>query len=66
MPYQLFDRVKIKGKDVIGDIVDIYTGEDEQPIYTVQSQRQGYVNDPDAYNGDYPLYDVREDQLTRL
>lgn len=66
MGFQLFDKVRIEDKDVTGTIVDIYTGEDGQPVYTVQSHKRGYVNDPEAYNGDFPLYDRKKDQLTKL
>lgn len=66
MPFELFERVRIKDKDVTGDIVDIYFDDDGQKVYTVQSQKQGYVNDPDAYTGEYPLYDVHEDRLAKL
>ena len=67
MPFGLFDRVRIiKEKNVTGNIVDIYIGDDGQPVYTVQSDQRGYVDNPMAYNGDYPLYDCREDQITKL
>ena len=66
MTFELFDHVHIENKNVTGNIVDIYYGDDGEPIYTVQSNRRGYVNDPDAYNGDYPLYDCRADQITKV
>lgn len=66
MAFNLFDRVRIDDKDVVGDIVDISADKDGNPIYTVQSSKRGYVNDPEAYNGDYPLYDCRVDQLTKI
>mgnify|MGYP007038322590 CR=1 FL=1 len=66
MPFELFERVHIKDKDVTGDIVDIYLDDDGQKVYTVQSHKQGYVNDPDAYTGEYPLYDVHGDRLAKL
>lgn len=66
MAFELFDHVRIEDKDVTGDIVDIYPDDDGNMVYTVQSSKQGYVNDPEAYNGAHPLYDCREDQLTKL
>jgi hypothetical protein len=66
MDFELFDKVHIEDKGVDGTIVDIYDGDDGQPVYTVQSLKRGYVNDPEAYNGDYPLYDRTENQLTKL
>lgn len=66
MTFQLFDKVRIKDKNVIGMIVDIYDGDDGQPVYTVERQKRRYVNDPAAYSGDFPLYDCREERLTRL
>lgn len=66
MPFELFEKVNIKDKDITGDIVDIYLDEEGQKVYTVQSHKKGYVDDPDAYNGEHPLYDVHEDRLVRL
>lgn len=65
MAFDLFDRVLIRKKNVTGVIVDIYP-EDGQSVYTVQSDKRGYVNDPEAYNGDFPLYDCKEDQLEKI
>lgn len=64
MTFKLFDRVQINSNGVIGDIVDVSTGDNGETIYTVQSSKRGYVNDPDAYTGDFPLYDCTKDQLT--
>lgn len=66
MAFQLFDRVRINDKGVTGDIVDISSDEDGKTIYTIQSSKRGYVNDPEAYNGDFPLYDCTEDRLTKV
>lgn len=65
MAFQLFDHVRIDDKDVTGDIVDIYD-DDGTTIYTVQSDKKGHVDDPDAYPGERPLYDCKEDQMTKL
>lgn len=66
MAFALFDKVRIDGKGVNGSIVDIYIDDDGKLVYTVQSDKRGYVNDPEAYNGDYPLYDCTEDRLTKI
>lgn len=66
MTFKLFDRVRINKKGVTGDIVDVSTGDNGETIYTVQSSKRGYVNDPDAYNGDFPIYDCTNDQLTKI
>ena len=63
MAFELFDHVLIENKGVEGDIVDIYAKDDGEQAYIVQSRTQGYVNDPDVYDGEYPLYDCTEDQL---
>jgi len=65
MAFQLFDHVRINDKDVTGDIVDIYD-DGGVTIFTVQSDKRGYIDDPDAYPGERPLYDCREDQITKL
>ena len=54
MAFALFDKVRIDGKGVNGSIVDIYTDDDGKQVYTVQSDKRGYVNDPEAYNGGLP------------
>ena len=42
--FQLFDKVRIKDKNVVGTIVEIHDGDDGQPVYTVERQKRGYVN----------------------
>lgn len=59
---KLFDNVKIKKKNLIGTVVDI-ANIGNKYIYTVESIKKGYVNDPDAYNGLYPLYQCSEDEI---
>lgn len=66
MAFELFDHVLITDKGVEGDIVDVYTNSNGQNIYTIQSRKEGYVNDPDAYNGEYPLYDCTKEQIKRF
>lgn len=66
MAFSLFDRVRIEHKNVTGDIVDIYRDDEGRTVYTVQSSKRGYVNDPDAYTGDFPLYDCTKEELTKL
>ena len=62
MVFNLYEEVRIVNKNVIGHIVDIYN-ERGQTVYTIQSSKPGCVDDPDAYPGEYPLYDCTEDQL---
>lgn len=65
MAFELFDHVRINDKDLTGVIVDIFD-EDGKSVYTVQSDKKGYIDDPDAYPGEYPLYDCTEDRLVKL
>lgn len=65
MAFELFDHVRINDKNVTGAIVDIFD-DDGKSVYTVQSDKKGYVDDPDAYPGEYPLYDCTEDRLAKL
>lgn len=66
MAFQLFDEVRIIDKDITGTIVDLYTGGDGQTVYIVESRERGYATDPDAYPGDFPLYDATEDRLIKI
>jgi V8-like Glu-specific endopeptidase len=43
MAFELFDHVRIEHKNVTGNIVDIYPGDDGQPVYTVQSSERGLM-----------------------
>lgn len=66
MDLKLFDKVFISDKDVVGTIVDIYTDIDNDIVYTVQSSKRGYVNDPDAYPGEFPLYHCSPPRLKKI
>lgn len=66
MDFNLFDKVQIKGKDVTGTIVDIYDGDNGQPVYVVQSGNADSRNKKDAYPGEYPLFDCTKNQLIRI
>ena len=65
MDIQLFDVVRIIDNGVIGTVVDIYKRSDDVSVYIIESHKKGYVNDPDAYNGDHPLYDRIAEQLEK-
>ena len=56
----------IKHKNIPGQIVDVYTGKDGETLYTVESDIEGYTDDPDAWGGLWPLYDCTADQLIWL
>lgn len=60
------DHVRMLHKAQTGVIVDICTGKDGKTYYTVETDAEGYTDDPDAYNGQWPLYDCTEDQLEKL
>lgn len=66
MAFELFDKVCIEDLGITGTIVDIYPDDEGRTVYVVESHKRGYVNDKEAYNGEFPLYDCREDQLTKL
>ena len=61
-----YDRVRIKDKDVIGDIVDIRQADDGSLIYLVESDREGPSNDPEAWNLRFPIYTCTGDQLEKI
>ena len=58
-----YDRVRIKGKNVIGDIVDVQATSDGTKVYLVESDQEGPSEDPDAWNLRYPIFTCTEDQL---
>lgn len=66
MAFELFDKVFIEDLGITGTIVDTYPDDEGRTVYVVESHKRGYVNDKEAYNGEFPLYDRREDQLTKL
>ena len=69
--FEEFERVRIKGTDVIGDIIDI-TDHDGKNIYLVESDDYGPISDSevikkfDVYNHGYPLYSCTADQLEHI
>lgn len=62
-----FDRVRIKGKNVIGYIIDIHQVKDGTTCFTVESEKEGPINDPDAWNDvRFPQLICTEDQLEHI
>ena len=62
-----FERVRIKKKDVIGTIIDISQGSDGMTCYTIESEREGPIDDPDAWNDvRFPQFICTEDQLEHV
>ncbi len=61
-----FDRVRIRDKDVVGTVVDIYTADDDTTVYTVESDREGPSNDPEAWNLRFPIFTCTADQLEKI
>lgn len=63
--FELFEKVKIKSKDLVGTIVDIYKS-DGKDVFIVESDVRMYTDDPDAYGGEYPMYDCHEGEIERV
>lgn len=61
--FNIYDKVLIKSRDIIGTIVDIRET-NMGKIITVESDRKGKV--ADAYGGIWPLIDCNEDELKRV
>ena len=60
--FNLYDNVLIKTKNLIGTIVDIRKfGEDT--IFTVESNIKG--SRADGFGGIWPLFDCKEDELSK-
>jgi hypothetical protein len=64
--FDLYDRVRIVDKGVIGEIIDIYRGRDGNVYYTVEDLTEGPSSDPDAFNLRFPQYECTAEQLERI
>lgn len=61
MSFALCDRVRIRGKNITGEIIDVYRGEnDGVTYYTVES------DEPEDAQGEWPLYDCTEEQIEKI
>ena len=64
MKFAEFDHVRIKGKNVTGEIIHTYEDEKGVVRYTVESDAEGPIDDPDAWNDvRFPQFICDEDQL---
>lgn len=66
MSLGLYDHVRIRNKDVTGEIIDIYKNQNGSVYYVVESDIEGPTDDPDAYNIRWPQYDCTADQLEKI
>lgn len=65
--FEMYEHVRIPHKNVTGQIIHISTGKyDGRYYYTVESDVQGYVDDPDAYPCEWPEYECTDDRLERI
>lgn len=58
----MYDKVRILSKDLIGTIVDIRKSGNET-IYTVESDTKGKRSD--GYGGVFPLFDCKENEIVK-
>lgn len=61
-----FDRVRIKEKGVIGDVIDIYKAQDGTTLYLVESDKEGPSGDPDAWELRFPIFTCTAEQLEKI
>ena len=61
--FKVYDHVLIKAKNIPGQIIDMHTAKDGTRLYIVESDIEGYADDPDSWGGLWPLYDCTADQL---
>lgn len=61
--FNLYDKVIIKSKNLLGTIVDIVKKENET-IITVESDVKGKRED--GYGGIFPLFDCKEKDLEKI
>ena len=59
--FEEFETVRIPAKGITGTIVDVSVGRDGVTYYIVQNDEWGDVDDPDAYNAGYALFDCTEE-----
>lgn len=64
MAFSEMDRVRIKEKDIVGEIIDVHATNDGEICYTVECEKEGPIDDPDAWNAvRFPQFICTEDQL---
>lgn len=61
-----YDRVRIKDKDVVGDIVELLREEDGTILYMVEADKEGPSGDPNAWDLRFPIYTCSEDQIEKI
>ena len=67
MKFAELDHVRIKDKNVTGTIIDVYDTEDKETRYIIESDNEGPIDDPDAWNDvRFPQFDCSEDQLEHI
>ena len=64
--FQEYETVRIPAKGITGTIVDARVGQDGVTYYIVQNDEWGDVDDPDACNLGYALFDCTAEQLAHL
>lgn len=64
--FALCDHVLMLHKNIRGIIIDIYCNSKGITRYTIESDIQGYVDDPDAYPGEWPQYECTAGQLKKI
>ena len=60
---ELYDKVKIKGNGIVGQIIDISERKNGR-VYVVESDTKGRVDG--AYPSEWPLFDCRENELEKV
>lgn len=67
MAFELYDHVMIQRNQTPGEIIDIVHGEDGTTCYYVESDIEGYKDDPDVQiPGSWPIYECFEDDLKKI
>lgn len=65
--FEEFEHVQLKGKDVTGNIIDIFQGKDGKTYYTFESDTEDPIDHPDAWNDvRFPQLICTEDQLEHI
>lgn len=64
--FEEFETVRIPEKGITGTIIDVRVGSDGRTYYLVENDEWGDVDDPDAWNAGYAIFDCTAEQLAHV
>lgn len=64
--FEEFETVRIPEKGITGTIIDVRVCSDGRTYYLVENDEWGDVDDPDAWNAGYAIFDCTAEQLAHI